>query len=254
MPHPCRACVALLTGLFASALGGRAVAADPPSSPVREIVVVFKTHFDIGYTDLARNVVQKYRTTMIDQALAVVDQNRDLPPERQFVWTVAAWPMTKILEDWPGQTPRRKQAMLQAFKDGRFAVQALPFTVQTELEEPETLVRGLGFASRLTRDAGLPLPRGAKMTDVPGHSWILPTLLEHSGIHFLHVGCNGASSSPRVPLLFWWEGPDGSRLLTMYSAAGYGTGLQPPADWSHKTWLALIMSGDNAGPPKPDDV
>jgi hypothetical protein len=33
---------------------------------VEEIVVVFKTHFDIGYTDLARNVVAKYRTSMID--------------------------------------------------------------------------------------------------------------------------------------------------------------------------------------------
>jgi hypothetical protein len=33
---------------------------------VQEVVVVFKTHFDIGYTDLARNVVAKYRTSMID--------------------------------------------------------------------------------------------------------------------------------------------------------------------------------------------
>ena len=257
MPHPCRACVVFLTGLLATFQAGTVFAADPPAAAqpaVREVVVVFKTHFDIGYTDMARNVVQKYRTTMIDQALAVVDQNRDLPPERQFVWTVAAWPMTKILEEWPGQTARRKQAVLQAFKDGRFAVQALPFTVQTELEDPETLVRGLGFATRLTREVGLPLPRAAKMTDVPGHSWLLPTLLKHAGIDFLQLGCNGASSSPRVPLLFWWEGPDGSRLLTMYSASGYGTGLQPPAGWPHKTWLALIMSGDNAGPPKPDDV
>ncbi len=52
-------------------------------------------------------------------------------------------------------------------------------------------------------------------------------------------------------MLFWWEGPDGSRLLTMYTAEGYGTGLKPPADWPHKTWLALIHTGDNHGPPDP---
>ena len=40
---------------------------------VEEVIVVFKTHFDIGYTDMASNVVQRYRTTMIDQALEVVD-------------------------------------------------------------------------------------------------------------------------------------------------------------------------------------
>ena len=160
----------------------------------------------------------------------------------------------QILEDWPGQTAERKQKVLRAFQEGRFAVHALPFSTHTELLELEDLVRGLGFASRLARDAGLPLPRDAKMTDVPCHSWIIPTLLQHAGVDFLHLGCNAASASPEVPPLFWWEGPDGSRLLTMYTAESYGTGLVPPKNWPHKTWLALIHTGDNHGPPTPDEV
>ncbi len=221
---------------------------------VREVVIVFKTHFDIGYTDMASNIVERYRTTMIDQALKVVDQNRDLPPELQFAWTIPGWPMRKITEDWEGGTPERRQRILQAFKDGRFVVHALPFSTHTELLEPEDLVRGLVFASRISREAGLPLPRDAKMTDVPCHSWFLPTLLRNAGVEFLHLGCNAASSSPRVPPLFLWEGPDGSRLLTMYSAAGYGTGTTPPAGWPYKTWLALMHTGDNHGPPRPEEV
>jgi hypothetical protein len=39
----------------------------------------------------------------------------------------------------------------------------------------------------------------------------------------------------------------------MYSK-DYGTGLVPPVGWPHKTWLAMIMTDDNAGPPKPEDV
>lgn len=227
-------------------------AADPPR--VSEVVVVFKTHFDIGYTDMASNVVARYRTAMIDDALKVVDQNQGLPPEQQFAWTLPGWPLSKIMEDWPGQTPERKQRVQAAFKEGRFVAHGLPFTLHTELLEPEDLVRGLGFSSRLSRDAGLALPRDAKMTDVPCHSWILPTLLKHAGVDFLHLGCNAASSSPKVPRLFWWEGADGSRLLTMYTAESYGTGLVPPADWPYKTWLALIHTGDNHGPPTPDEV
>jgi hypothetical protein len=56
-----------------------AASAQPGSSDlagsrgVQQIIVVFKTHFDIGYTDLARNIVERYRTTMIDQVLDVVD-------------------------------------------------------------------------------------------------------------------------------------------------------------------------------------
>jgi alpha-mannosidase len=236
--------VALLCGWTASTVA---------SAEVQEVIVVFKTHFDIGYTDMAGNVVQRYRTTMIDQALKVVDQNRDLPPAQQFVWTIPGWPMSKILEDWEGQTPDRKQHIIQAFKDGRFVVHALPFTTHTELLEVEDMVRGLGYSSRLTRELGLPLPRDAKMTDVPEHTWMLPTLLRHADVRFLHIGCNGWSAPLLAPPLFWWEGPDGSRTLTMYSP-DYGTGLIPPKDWPYKTWLAMLHTGDNAGPPRPEEV
>lgn len=228
---------------------------DSPTAPkLQRVIITFKTHFDIGYTDLAVNVVRRYRTEMMDQAPAVVDRSAGLPSDRRFVWMTPGWPMTKILEDWEGQTAERKERIWRAFRDGRFATHALPFTTHTEPLEIEDLVRGLRFSSDLARRGQLPLPRDAKMTDVPCHSWIMPTLLRHSGVEFLHLGCNSGSRSPEVPMLFWWEGPDGSRLLTMYIAEGYGSGLMPPANWPHKTWLALIHTGDNAGPPKPEQV
>jgi len=240
--------------LFVPAMLAPGVPAAVAEGEVRQVVVVFKTHFDIGYTDLARNVVARYRTTMIDDALKVVDQNRGLAPEQQFVWTLPGWPLAKIMDDWPGQTAERQDRLRQAFREGRFVVHALPFTTHTELLEPEDLVRGLGYASRLSRAASLELPRDAKMTDVPCHAWIMPTLLKHAGVDFLHLGCNAGSHPVEVPTLFWWEGPDGSRLLTFYSSGGYGTGLVPPADWPHATWLALIHTGDNHGPPTPAEV
>ncbi len=223
------------------------------ASAVERVIIVFKTHFDIGYTDMASNIVTKYRTTMIDQALAVADQNRDLPAAQQFAWTIPGWPMHKILEDWPGQTPERKRRIEDAFKQGRFVVHGLPFTTHTETLEPEDLVRSLDYSARLTRSFGLPLPRDGKMTDVPEHTRLLATILKHAGIEFMHIGCNGASAPLQVPPLYWWEGADGSRVLTMYSAQ-YGTVLTPPKDWPYKTWLALIHTGDNHGPPRPDEV
>jgi len=246
----------LLTALAIQAASHNVLAEDQPApaSAVRDIIIVYKTHFDIGYTDLATNVVRRYRTSMIEQALKVVDQNRALPPAQQFVWTIPGWPMKKILEAWPGQSPERQSRIMQAFKDGRFVVHSLPFTTHTELLEAEDLVRGMRFSSEISRANGQPLPRDAKMTDVPSHSWILPTLLKQAGVDFLHLGCNPASRSPEVPLLFWWEGPDGSRLLTMYSAGDYGTGVTPPPGWPHKTWLAMMMTGDNHGPPTPEEV
>jgi hypothetical protein len=224
------------------------------SGLVNQVVVVFKTHFDIGYTDMASNVLSRYRTTMARDALKVVESNKDLPSHLQFVWTLPGWPLTQIIKEGPDQAPEQREHILASIQNGRFAMHALPFTTHTELLESEDLVRGLGYASQLSRQAGLALPRDAKMTDVPCHSWILPTLLRHAGVDFLHLGCNAASRSPEVPPLFWWEGPDGSRLLTMYTAESYGTDLVPPKNWHHKTWLALIHTGDNHGPPTPAEV
>jgi hypothetical protein len=52
---------------------GEPVLAQEPASPapaVNQVIIVFKTHFDIGYTDLAVNIVQKYRTTMTGGAVS----------------------------------------------------------------------------------------------------------------------------------------------------------------------------------------
>jgi alpha-mannosidase len=218
---------------------------------VKEIVVVFKTHFDIGYTDLATNVLTRYRTSFVDGAMKLIDQSQSLPPDEQFVWTIPGWPLKEML--WPGQTPERREKILRAFKAGRLVVHALPFNTETETLGLEDLVRGMTFSANLCRENGLPLPRAAKMTDVPEHTWILPTLLRHAGVDFLQIGCNGGSAKMRVPPLFWWVGPDGSRLLTSYSPQ-YGTQLMPPDDWPYHTWLALIVAGDNHGPPTAGEV
>jgi len=238
--------------LAAAALALAASASLAAEPKLKEVIVVFKTHFDIGYTGFARDVVARYRTSMIDQALAVCDQSQDLPPEHRFVWTVPGWPMAQIL--WPDQTPERRARVLGALKSGRLVTHALPGSLHTESLELEELVRGLRFASEAARSLGQPLPRDAKMTDVPSHSWALPTVLKHAGVDFFHLGCNPAPVTPDVPPLFWWEGPDGSRLLTMYSAGNYGTSLTPPNGWPHATWLALIHTGDNHGPPTAAEV
>ncbi|HKO80057.1 MAG TPA: hypothetical protein VJU78_06675, partial [Chitinophagaceae bacterium] len=132
---------------------------------VKEIIVVFKTHFDIGYTHRVKDVVQYYRTDMIDHALEAMDSSRSMPAELQFKWTCPGWVMSKIMEPWPGQTNERRKKLDEAFSKGRFITHAMPFTVETDVCEPEVITRGLGFASKLARQYHLPLPLSAKVTD-----------------------------------------------------------------------------------------
>jgi len=218
---------------------------------VTDIVVVFKMHVDIGYTNWAEGVLQKYSNEMLDETLKSIDETSDLPLSEQFVWTIPAWPLKYMLEN----TPVHKKIRLEkAIQEKRIVPHALPATYETEASDLESLVRGLSMASEINKKYGLPQARDSKLTDVPSHSWALPTVLKNAGIDFLHLGCNPGSASPDVPTLFWWQGPDGSRLLTFYWAEYYGSGILPPKNWPHKTWLAMIHTHENSGAPSPEEV
>jgi alpha-mannosidase len=225
--------------------------ATTPDTGLQNVVIVYKTHFDIGYTTRAREVIHDYRTEMADRVLDAIQLNRRQPKQQQFIWTVSGWPMKQIL--WEGQPPQRRQKLEQAIRDGNLAIHAYPFTTHTETAEPEDLVRGLGISSSLNRKYGLPLSTGAKMSDVPGQSWIFPTLFTHAGIKFYHMGGPLVNKTLGLPPIFWWEGPDGSRLLVLYNN-GYGTSPLPPPGWSYKSWVYINMTGDNQGPPAAETV
>ena len=177
-------------------------------SKVSDVWVVFKTHFDLGFTDLPESVFERYRVEMMEKSLEVIENNMQQAPEKQFSWTMAGWPLQTIILG-PLQSPERKSRIENAIREGSLVAHALPFTTHTESLEFEELVRGLMYSSSINRKYGLPLAISGKMTDVPSHSWVLPTLLSHAGIKFLQLGCNPASQYPRFPELFWWEGPDG---------------------------------------------
>ncbi|MBL9138948.1 MAG: hypothetical protein JNK85_23975 [Verrucomicrobiales bacterium] len=267
----------LLIGVMTLAMAGADGESGQPSPatlkpPVQEIIVIIKTHFDIGYTHRVKEIVHHYRTEMIDRAMGIMDQSKSLPPEQQFAWTGPGWVMSKVLEDWDGQTPARRQRLEEYVRTGKFRFHALPFTLESDACEPEAMARGFNFSSQLCRKYGMPLPRSGKKTDVPSHGGALATVLAHAGVQFMHIGCNWPSGCVKTPGLFWWEGPDGSRVLTFYSNT-YGTcvppwlprwycdadpliarSLAPPPDWTYSVWPAIIVTPDNSGPPKADQV
>jgi len=247
----------------------------PVNTNVKEIIVICKTHFDLGYTHRVKDLMPYYRTTMIDKALDVMDQTDSLPEDQRFTWTAPGWVVAKVLEDWDGQTPERLQRIEEAIKSGRIVTHAVPFTLESESIFPECMTRGFDYSKFVCKKYNLPLPRGAKMTDVPSQGNILATVLAQGGVKFLHMGCNWPSGYVRFPGLYWWEGPDGTRILTLYSHT-YGTtvglltpddwtnhfprdrtigkDLIPPSDWPYSVWPAIMVTPDNSGPPTADKI
>lgn len=183
----------------------------------KAIIVIFKTHFDIGDTHRVRDIVQYYRTEMIDKAPDLMDKTRGLPKEQQFSWTAPAWVMAKVLEDCPGQSIERRQRLEESFKSGRFVSHDLPFSVHSQILFPEDVARSFEASSFVTHKYGLLLARGARMTDVPSQVNIMATDLAQGGVKFMHIGGNWPNGVLEYPSLFWWQEPDGSHVLTHYS-------------------------------------
>lgn len=215
-----------------------------------KIILVFKTHFDIGFTDLSSNVIDNYAKGMLREVIETCKKTQDMG-KLHYVWTMPAWPLIHIVKNCAPDLKKELDALIE---NGQVAWHALPFTTHTDLCSQKEYLEGLKYSRILAEMYHKPCPVSAKMTDVPGHSIMLPDLLSQAGIRFLHLGCNEFATPPDVPDLFFWEGPGKRRVLTMYSRGGYGTGLVPPKDWKYPVWMALMHTHDNKGPQSADAI
>lgn len=218
---------------------------------LKKVFIVFKTHYDVGFTHLVEEVVNSYSGEAIKKVLDVCEATSDNLENRKFVWTMQSWPLLKTLDGTKDSD--LKDRIEAAIRNGQIIWLNTPFTTHTEFCGLEEFIRGLYISKGLAEKFGY-WPNDAKMTDVPGHTWNFPSILAKAGVKFLHLGCNPSCTAPEVPSLFFWEGPDGSRILTFYSKGAYGTELIPPEDWDYPYWLAMLQTGDNLGPKGADYI
>ncbi|MDF2538411.1 MAG: hypothetical protein K0S76_1432 [Herbinix sp.] len=211
---------------------------------VKKIILVFKTHFDIGFTDLSSKVIEKYANSMLKEVIATCKATEHMGRQK-YVWTMPSWPLKIITEQCDTQLKKELDYLIE---NDQIVWHALPFTSHTDFCSAEEYIEGLRFGRILSETYHKPYPISAKMTDVPGHGIMLPAILNQAGVKFLHLGCNEFASPPKVPFLFQWEAKSGERILTMYSKGGYGTSLLPPDTWEYPVWMALMQTSDNCGP------
>ncbi len=211
---------------------------------VKKIILVFKTHFDIGFTDLSSKVIENYGNSMLKEVIATCKATEHMG-KLKYVWTMPSWPLKVITERCSGDLRKELDLLIEG---EQIVWHVLPFTSHTDFSSEEEYLEGLRFGRELSEIYHKPYKLSAKMTDVPGHGIMLPEVLSGAGVKFLHLGCNEFASPPRLPFLFHWQAKSGERILTMYSKGGYGTSLLPPRDWNYPVWMALMQTHDNCGP------
>ena len=96
---------------------------------VKRVIVVCKTHLDIGFTDYAQAVLDDYTDTFIPGALALAEAV-NTPEKKRFVWTVGSYLPWYYLRH---ALPEAQEQFRQAVRKGYIRWHALPCTTHTEL-------------------------------------------------------------------------------------------------------------------------
>ena len=192
-------------------LAGAVLGADPSileRSPVKTIYIVQLAHLDIGFTD-TQAAVAKVSAETIDRAIELCGEDPD------YRWTIESlWQ----LEQWmKGKSAEQIGHLMSLVKDGRISLSACYAGMLSGLMGSEEVCRSMYFAERLRREHGVSIVT-AVQNDIPGCSWAYPQAFRRSGVKYFLMGVNnfiGAGADiPVKDRPFYWEGPDGSRVLT----------------------------------------
>jgi len=208
-------------------LASRLAAQAPPANPtIQTIYVMPSSHWDLGFIAPPEEVLPKLKPH-IDEVIANAKHDSD------FRWTIeSVWQ----IREWLARTsdPQQIKDFVDLVNRGQIQVSAVFGSMHTEFMGAEQLNRITYDMKDLEKRLGIKADF-AMMDDVPGFTLRLPQILARSGVHYFVNGSNlfisgGTSLSPgQVP--FYWQSPDGSRVLTWQTQSRFGGYTEAFADY-----------------------
>lgn len=177
------------------------------------LFLVPHVHLDVGYTDYQAKV-SAIQSRILDEAMDLTAQH----PAFRFS-TDGEWNLEQFLDS---RSPEEQQRIVTAIRNQQLYVPAQSSNLLTGFPTAETLIRSLYPSADFSRAHQTPF-NYANITDVPSYSWSYASILAAAGIPYFLAGSN----NDRAPVLllgrlnedspFWWEGPDGGKVLMWYS-------------------------------------
>jgi len=177
------------------------------------VYLVPHEHLDVGYSDF-QTKLSELHSRVIDDAMEMSEQH----PEFRFSLD-GYWQAQQFLD---GRTDAEKQKLFAAIRDKKIFVPAQHSVMLTGFPIAETLLRSFYGAHKLNRAHGGDW-NYANITDVPSYSWSYASIMAAAGLKYYSAAAN-ADRGPTLMLgdlhrhsPFWWEGPDGGRVLMWYA-------------------------------------
>lgn len=211
---------------------------------IKKVFVVFKTHLDIGFTDMGQTVLDRYVNEYIPHSIDLAEQ-MNTGENKKFIWTVGSYLIDYFFENGSEEYCKKLE---KAIHNGDICWHGLACTTHTELMDEDLLDFDLSVSDELDMRFGRETI-ASKMTDVPGHTKAILHQMCRHGKKYIHIGVNASSMVPDVPLTFLWkDGED--ELIVQYSfdygAPCYVEGMDEVLEFAH--------TGDNLGPQSEEAV
>ncbi len=205
-----------------------------PESSIKTIYITPLSHYDFGFVE-PPDEVRERAARHIDEVIRVAEENPEFHWTIESVWQVNEW--LKRQKKPTSVLPKDKEKiarLMNLIKSGRINLSTAWGSMHTDFMGAEEMNRLCYDYTTLNRSYGV-FSEVALMDDVPGHPTSVPSVLAGSGTKYLVTGANlfigvATSLAPgKVP--FYWESPDGSKVLTWISQGKRGGYVEALTDF-----------------------
>ena len=190
--------------------------------PGARVFIVPTTHWDRAWY-CTFEVFRRRLVQLFDRLIDLLERD---PDYGCFV----ADGQTVVIEDYLAIRPDRRARLETLIRAGRIRIGPWYVLPDEFIVSGESLVRNLQAGARMAWEMGGAMPVGY-VPDPFGHAGQRPQVLRGFGIDSF-IFTRGIHQRDDQPIHFWWEAPDGSRVLAVHQHDGYCNG----ANLGYPSW------------------
>lgn len=196
-----------------------------PASTIKTIYVIPSSHYDFGFVE-PPNAIRERAARHIDEVIRVAESDKDFRWTIESVWQVNEW--LKRQKKPSSVLPKDKEKiarLMNLIKSGQIVLSTAWGSMHTDYMGAEELNRLNYDFVRLQQQYGI-ASEVAYMNDVPGHPMPIASMLASGGTKYLVTGANtfinNATDLAPGKVPFYWEAPDGNKVLLWISQGNRG--------------------------------
>jgi hypothetical protein len=196
-----------------------------PQSPIKTIYVIPSSHYDFGFVE-PPSAIRERAARHIDEVIRVAESDKDFRWTIESVWQVNEWlrrqkkPSSVLPQD-----KEKIARLMNLIKSGQIVLSTAWGSMHTDYMGAEELNRLNYDFVQLQRAYGI-TSEVAYMNDVPGHPMPITSMLASGGTKYLVTGANtfinNATDLAPGKVPFYWEAPDGNKVLLWISQGNRG--------------------------------